>query len=350
MSLVVSRQLSVVSLLLIANCLLTNCKSDKPNVRPENSVIVLSNSSNVVIVNEGGFQYGNASLSFVEGKTGRVTSDVFRSANGRDLGDVAQSATVWNNRLYVVVNNSKKIEVLDITSFHSIGTITGLVSPRYMLPVGNAKAYVTDLYSNTISVIDLNNFTVTKSIPCKGWTERMVYHLGKVYVTNYWQPYLYVIDPVTDTKTDSIYIGKGGQSIVTDKNDRIIVACGGEKTPRSDTRLVFVNAYNKTVERTIPFSTNYPSSLTINATKDSVYFLNTHVYKISVDDNQVGSPFIVKGTRQLYGLELDTRANQVFVSDAVDFVQIGKVYVYSASGTELARFDAGINPSSFCFY
>jgi len=336
--------------LLLVSCYLLSCKSDKPNPRPDNPAIALPNASNVIVVNEGNFQFNNASVSFLNGKTGQVSGDVFKTANGQDLGDVAQSATVWNNRLYIVVNNSSKIEVVDLNTFHSVGTINGLLSPRYLLPVSNSKAYVSDLYANAISVVDLNSLNVTKTISCNGWTERMLYHLGKIYVTNYWQPYLYVIDPSSDTKTDSIYIGKGAQSLVSDKKDRIIVACGGYKTPQSDTKLVFVNAYEKKVEKTIGFSTNYPSALTINATKDSLYFLNTNVYKLSIDDNTIGSPFIAKGTREFYGLALDIRTNHVYVSDAVDFVQIGKVYIYSASGSELAKFDAGINPSNFCFF
>ncbi len=365
MILVNSRQLSVVSCQLTVPCQLANwklfavvclmlavgsCKSDQPNPRPENPSISLANSSNVIIANEGNFQFGNASVSFLNGQTGQVSSDVFRPANGRDLGDVAQSAIVWNNRLYVVVNNSKKIEVLDLNNFRSTGTISGLVSPRYMLPVSNSKAYVSDLYANAISVVDLNSLSITKTIPCKGWTEKMILHLGKVYVTNYWQSYLYVIDPVTDTKTDSIFVGKGAKSIVADKKDRIIVACGGYKTAQSDTRLVFINLNGNKIEKTIAISVNYPSSLSINASKDTLYFLNKNVYKLSVEDTQVGAPFILKGTRELYNLSVDVRTNQVFVSDAVDFVQIGKVYVYSPLGAELAKFEAGITPGDFCFY
>jgi len=339
-------------LLLLITCylLLTSCKSDKPNPRPDNPIISLPNSSNVIVVNEGGFQHDDASLSFLESKTGQLTQDIFKPINGRNLGDVAQSATIWNNRLYVVVNNSQKIEVLNLADFHSVGTISGFSSPRYFLPVGNSKAYVSDLYANAISVVDLNSLSIVKTIPCKGWTERMIYHLGKVYVTNYWQSYLYIIDPLTDTKSDSIFIGKGAQSIVSDKKDRLVVACGGYKTAQTDSKLVFVNSFEKKVEKTILFVKDYPSMLTTNAMKDSFYFINTDVFKLSVDDSQVGSPFTLAGSRKLYGLGLDIRSNQVFVSDVVDYVQIGKVYVYSSSGAELTKFDTGINPGNFCFY
>jgi YVTN family beta-propeller protein len=343
--------------------ILTACKSDKPSPIIENrSVVLPDGSSNVLVINEGNFQFENASLTFVNGKTFEFSSDAFNASNGRKLGDVAQSAVVWNGRLYVVVNNSQKIEVLDAHSFRSMATVSGFVSPRYILPISYSKAYVTDLYANSISVLNLNTFIVEKKIPCAGWTERMLYHMGKVYVTNYWAPYLYVIDPTTDTKTDSIYIGKGAQSIVADKWDRIVVACGGYKTPNTDTRLVFINVYNKKIEKAVQTGMNFPASLAVNSTKDTLYFLlsaigggtekysSVGVCKLSIEANEITAPFIVGNARNLYGLGLDVKSNRLYVSDAVDNIQVGKVYLYSPSGQELGRFDAGINPGNFCFY
>ncbi len=334
---------------LLGICLLS-CKSDKPVIQPESNQVHLNSSSNVIVVNEGIFPFGNASVSFLDGKTGQVNADIFKSVNNRDLGDVAQSALTINGRLYVVVNNSKKIEVLDKNNFLSLGTITGLSTPRYMVGVGNSKAYVSDIYSNQISVVDLNTLQITKTISCPGWTEQMIYHLGKVYVTNYWKSYLYEIDPLRDIISDSIFIGQGAQSIVADKKDRLIIACGGYKIPQSDTKIVMLNLNTKKPDRIIPVSVNYPSSLAINANRDSVYFLNTNVYKISIDDLTIGSPFISAQNRQYYGLGLDVRSNQIFVADAIDYVQKGKVYVYSSGGNEVTNFDVGINPSGFCFY
>ncbi|MBC7389138.1 MAG: hypothetical protein H7329_08010 [Opitutaceae bacterium] len=330
--------------------ILGSCKSDKPVVQPETNQVHLNSASNVVVVNEGIFPFGNASISFLDGKTGQVYADIFKSTNNRDLGDVAQSAITINGRLYVVVNNSKKLEVLDKNNFHSLGTITGLSTPRYMVGVSNSKAYVSDIYSNLISVVDLNSLQITKTISCPGWTEQMIYHLGKVYVTNYWKSYLYEIDPQKDMISDSIFIGQGAQSIVADKKDRLIIACGGYKIPQADTKIVILNLSTKKPERIIPVLVNYPSSLAINGNRDSIYFLNTAVYKISIDDIAIGSPFISAQNRQYYGLGLDTRSNQVFVADAIDYVQKGKVYVYSAGGNELATFEVGINPGGFCFY
>ena len=59
----------------------------------------------VFIVNEGNFNFGNASLSYYDVGSGRVENSVFSRANGMSLGDVAQSMTVHGGRGYIAVNN-----------------------------------------------------------------------------------------------------------------------------------------------------------------------------------------------------------------------------------------------------
>jgi DNA-binding beta-propeller fold protein YncE len=150
--------------------------------------------------------------------------------------------------------------------------------------------------------------------------------------------------------------------MVVDKWDRIVVACGGYKTSKSDTRLVYVNPYSKKVEKTIETGTNFPSNVLVNNSRDTLYFLLTAigggtekyssvgVCKMAVDANDVTAPFITGNARNLYALGLDGKTNRLYVSDAVDNNQVGKVYMYSPSGQELGKFDAGINPGNFCFY
>ena len=66
-------------------------------------------SEGFFIVNEGNFNWGNASVTYVDISTGTAHQHIFQQANSRPLGDVAQSMKVLNNRGYIVVNNSNRI-------------------------------------------------------------------------------------------------------------------------------------------------------------------------------------------------------------------------------------------------
>jgi len=162
--------------------LFTAC--DKAPQTPDITMLPDSISGGVFIVNEGNFTQGNAALGFVNIGLKQRFEDVFKTANNRNLGDVFQSMNIINDKAYLVINNSGKIEIINPKTFKSIGTISGLRSPRYIVKIGNNKAYVSDIYDNNIFVIDLQSNQIIKKIPVKGWVEEMLSLNGNTYTTN----------------------------------------------------------------------------------------------------------------------------------------------------------------------
>ena len=52
--------------------------------------------------------------------------------NSRPLGDVPYSMGIDGSRIYIIVNNSGKIEVAGMNDMRSVTTISKIASPRYI--------------------------------------------------------------------------------------------------------------------------------------------------------------------------------------------------------------------------
>ena len=125
------------NLLTIILCaiLFASCQND--SISPNNLPGLYENG--YFVTNEGNFGTGNGSISYVS-ENGNVENNIFSQINSFQLGDVVQSMNIIDEKAYIVVNNSSKIEVASIDSMNSIATIQGLISPRYIEKVTDNKA------------------------------------------------------------------------------------------------------------------------------------------------------------------------------------------------------------------
>ena len=153
----------LLSLLLLVTLTLSGCKKEDDDDTP----VPPSSSSTVLVSCEGSFLASNASLSAYDTEGGTVTDNVFESVNGYAIGDILQSITVDGQRIFLVVNNSGKVEVMNGETYEAELPILGLSSPRHLAKVSEAKAYVTNNSfgaGNDISILDIQNNTVSGNI------------------------------------------------------------------------------------------------------------------------------------------------------------------------------------------
>lgn len=344
---------------------------DKPDIPvPE----VLANRG-LLILNEGNFMYGNASLTWYNIVTGKTEGNVFQRQNDIPLGDVAQSANIYKGELFIVLNNSGKVIVVnfgkypDSFAFEFTRKVTGLTSPRYISFIDSSKAYISDLYARSISVIDPESLSLIKTINLNNGnpdfyqhpTEQLIRFKNFVFTNCYsFDDKVLVIDTETDQLTDSISVLRQPNSMVLDRFGKLWVLCDGgydgSVYEKSQAGLLRIDAETRVVEKIFILEEGtWPMELSINGGADTLYFINRDVWRMpALSDRLPEYPLITaltdSGNRLFYGLGIDPYSSEIYVSDAVDHIQNGVVYRYNPAGVVMDTIPAGIIPGFMLFF
>ncbi len=341
---------------LVCLTFLTSCDRDTPNPGTGGSSRTFTSGEGFFILNEGGFTAGNSSVSYyaMNGiSTGSSFNNLFLLANGVPLGDVAQSMTLINGRIYAVINNSNKIVVMNPHDLKVIGTITGFAGPRNIVQIDANTAWVTQMYTDQIAVIDLNTRTISGYLSVGVTTEAMLLTQGEVLITSQESDKLYTIDAQNPTIIDSsMVIAPGGNSMIVDANGKVWVLAYGYWATSAPGGLFRVNPLGNIVEASMPMTSfDFATHLTANATGDSLYYVNFNIYRLSINDLTLpAAPFISGTGHAWYTIGIMGNSNNFFAGDALDYVQSGLLYRFNALGVQTDVDTVGVIPNSFLWY
>lgn len=318
--------------------------------------------SGLFILNEGNFQYGNATMSYYDPEDNEVDNEVFFRANGMKLGDVAQSMTIYDGKGWVVVNNSHVVFAINPSTFRETGRIEDFTSPRYIHFVSPSKAYVSQIWDNRIFIVDPERYSVTGYITVpdmamgNGSTEQMV-QFGKYVFCNCWsyQNKIIKIDSEKDEVVEELVVGNQPNSIVMDKYNKLwTITDGGvegSSTGVETPALIRIDAETFKVEKVFEFSKNdTPRKVYVNGEGDTIYWINGDVWKMSVTSEELPwTPFIEEQNTKYYALTVNPYNGEVYLADAIDYQQQGKIYRYTKGGSLIDEFYVGITPGAFCW-
>ncbi len=352
------QKLNYVLILFGAILFLTSC--EKNNENP-----VVPGEEGFFIINEGGFGNSNTSISYFDRTENKVQNYLFAINNSRSLGDQAQSATVFNDKNYIVVQGSAKIEVTDVSSVKSLATITeGINSPRYFIGINSAKGYISDWgktgTDGKIKILDLSSNMVTDSIEVGIGTNKMVLVNDKVYALNSggWASdnTVKIIDPATNKITKSITLGDNPFEIEVDKDGNLWIVSPGQLAYNPDwtvneslSTAGFIAKLDQdgNILKKIEFDNKGKGSkkMAINKARDIVYFkYNDGIYAMGINDDAVPANALIEGS--YYGIGVDSFNDNIVLLEAVDYTNPGTMYFYSPEGNKIATHEVGIGPSS----
>ncbi len=347
----------LIILILFSIVYLMSCESDP--VSSKDNLIPEAVLKGVFIVNEGSFSAANASLSYFDSDSGKMYNNVFQSANGEGLGSVANGITIYDTLAFIVINNSDKIEVISVSSFKRVATIhlPSGSSPRNMIILDSTKGYVTNLYTNSCSIIDLTTYQVTGSIPTGTNPEGIIHANSKLYVANSGFGYgntISVISTSSDQVIDTIQIGDNPISIVKDENENVFVLCSGSyndwNDPNDDTPggVWKISSLDETIMDSLVIP-GHPSRLCLGANNNGYFIKDSTIAEFDSQNMQIINGSFATGN--FYGLDYDPVTKKIFALDPKDyFSQNGEMIIFDESGTEQGRYEVGLIPGTVGFY
>lgn len=339
-------------ILLLPLILLTACNEPEDAFPKRNEVSLPYQGSKrgVFVLNEGNFGWGYGTVDYINLDNKEVSQNIYEQANGELSGNVLQSASYFSGTYFLVVNNSQKIIAAAPGTFAKLGEIDGLLSPRYFLGISEEKAYITDLYADVIYIVDPSTLKKTGEIASPGHTERIILTGNYAIVAAPETRQLLLIDTRTDELEKTIQLKAAPNSLQLDSNGILWVLTGQDEQQQAYLYRFSTNSFLEETIIIIPAPNGSPSHLTLSSSGDSLYYLHNGVYKMSISANEPPEAPIISETGQklFYGMAVSPEG-EIWLADALDYVQRGWARQYSGTGVPIDSFRVGVIPNSFIF-
>ena len=305
----------------------------------------------VVVLNEGNFQRGNASLSLFDPDSATAKNDYFRELTGRDLGDTGNSLTIHNGLLYIVVNGSNKIEVLNLNTgalVRTIGCPAGS-SPRHIVLGNSGWGYISNLYANSVSVYDIVSNIFVRDIPVGKNPEGLLLYNNRLLVANSGfgaDNTVSVIALPQDTALATLQVGDYPSLFAKVGTAAAVVLCTGAYNdfgdPNDDTpgKLFFIDLDRMRVTDSLLLG-GHPQRLALDDA-GFLYTVQTNgVQRVNLGAKTVDNTFIPGA---YYSIAFDKARRVLYLTEPLDYVQPGKLHVYRLDGTKKSEHMVGIIP------
>ena len=331
-------------LILITAISISYSCSDETLVNHENST-----ESFVFVACEGNFGASNGSIHYFN-----QSGDIFSIDN---IGDVVQSLEVYNDKLFVIVNNSHKIIVYDITenglSLPGIEVSTNGSSPREMVVVED-NLYFTNWNTNDIKKLNLFNYVISDFSSLDGKPESIIHDNGKLFVAiqmnNDYSDSNKVnqISIETGTIEKEWTVGFGPTSIIKDDNNIYVAntyydenfnAFYGTSRLNIINDEVLVNNYNEGV--VCGGSIHKFSSSIFRSSDGGIVSLDVDLNFIS--NTKIGDEI----PSQLYSTEI---INNKIYFGVTNFTDINLVKIYNSNNELESTFEVGLFPGDFAYW
>jgi len=354
----------VVFLLMLISVTLASCKKEPDDDDPIIPVDV-PESRAIYVLNQGSYSGNNASVTLLNLENKLVTSDYFKAQNDRELGDTGADLYIYGSKAYIVTNISSQLEIVDAVTFKSIKQMSFIKDAVPQQPsaiTGFGSNIFVSSYDGSVTVIDTATLEIVKVISVGLNPDALLSANGKVWVSNSgglnfpdYDNTVSVIDPIILSEVKKIEVGTNPYTLQADGYGDIYVVTRGNYGDVK-MRLKIIDAATQTVKHTFEDFEAY--NLTIKGDTAYVYHYDymgsngSSIMMLNVKTEQIiRTDFITDGTiiDAVYGIAADPSSDDVYISDAKDFMSPGTVYCFSTEGKLKSSFPAGVNPFAIKF-
>ncbi|MCT3897277.1 YncE family protein [Elizabethkingia anophelis] len=359
---------------------LTSCRGDQYIIQKETEEVTPPQQTEIkgfYLLNEGNMNSNKATLDYFDYAKGTYFRNIYAEANPnvvKELGDVGNDIKIYGNKMYVVVNASNKVEVLDARTVKKIKSIT--IENGRSLAFANGKAYVSS-YAGPISVdpkaplgkvmeIDTISLSVTREAVVGYQPEEMAVVKNKLYVANSggyrvpnYDKTVSVIDLANFKETAKYDVAINLNKLKTDANGDLYITSRGDYQNISS-NLFVVDSQTGAIKKTF----NIPVNNFTIVNEKLYYFSNEFNYNtkktvksygiIDLKTKEIISKklFDAKHETEIetpYGIAVNPITEDLYITDAGNYVSTGSLYCFDKSGTFKWKTEGGNIPAHFAF-
>ena len=364
---------------------ITSCREDELVVPTEFDIVGDEDVSSPVrgfyLLNEGNMGSNKCTLDFYDYHTGLYARNFYSERNPsviKELGDVGNDIQIYGSKLYVVVNCSHKVEVLDAHTGIRLGQVD-IPNCRYVR-FHRGKAYVSayvgpvlidpDAPRGAVFEVDTTSLAITRKVTVGYQPEEMEVIDDYMYVANsggYRAPdydnTVSVIQMIDFKQVEQIPVDINLHRVRQDKYKQLWVTSRGDYNSHPS-RLFVLQKRKGHNQMEVVDTLDVPvSDMAIHG--DSLYYFatdwsnytqkNTISYGIiDVRTHQVVSDnFITDGTDKditiPYGIAVHPITGEIFVTDAKNYVSSGTLYCFTPDGRRKWSVRTGDIPAHITF-
>lgn len=192
----------------------------------------------VYVLTEGNFYNGiEGGLNVINFDTQKVNQNVFKTTNGRSLGDTPQCGVAYGSKVYIGTSVSNTIEIIDRVSWKSIKQIkVGDVmegGQPYSMIAHDGKVFIS-MFGGNLARLDTTTMNIEKSVAVGNNPDQIALYKGKIYVPisdgmnwpNYGKTAV-VVDPTTMQIEKTFETGLNPRQFLVADN-HLYVLCMGD--------------------------------------------------------------------------------------------------------------------------